>query len=81
MTIRSSFERYLNYSPLVAASIYGVIAVILLTITWVALANIYSAAHCALHFVERIAEPPGPPAPCPTGRLSRTWRRGVAAGL
>ena len=43
MTIRSSFERYLNYSPLVAASIYGVIAVILLTITWVALANIYSA--------------------------------------
>jgi general secretion pathway protein M len=42
MTGREAVERVLNYSPLVAASIYGVVAIALLAMTWLALAGIYS---------------------------------------
>jgi general secretion pathway protein M len=42
MTVRDAVERVLNYSPLVAASIYGAIAIVLLATTWLALAGIYS---------------------------------------
>jgi general secretion pathway protein M len=42
MTIRGLIERVLNYSPLVAASIYGAVVIVLLVATWLALAGIYS---------------------------------------
>jgi general secretion pathway protein M len=42
MTGREAVERVLNYSPLVAASIYGVVVIALLATTWLALAGIYS---------------------------------------
>jgi len=42
MTVRGVFERVLNYSPLVAASIYVAVVVVLLAVTWLALAGIYS---------------------------------------
>src|ERR1700728_449104 len=42
MTVREAVERVLNYSPLVAASIYGAVVVVLLAMTWLALAGIYS---------------------------------------
>jgi general secretion pathway protein M len=42
MTIRGVIERILNYSPLVAAAIYGAIVIVLLATTWLALAGIYS---------------------------------------
>jgi general secretion pathway protein M len=42
MTVREAVERVLNYSPLVAASIYGAVVIVLLAMTWLALAGIYS---------------------------------------
>ena len=42
MTVRGLIERILNYSPLVAASIYGAVVIVLLAVTWLALAGIYS---------------------------------------
>jgi general secretion pathway protein M len=42
MSIRGVIERILNYSPLVAASIYGAVVILLLASTWLALAGIYS---------------------------------------
>jgi general secretion pathway protein M len=42
MTAREAAERVLNYSPLVAVSIYGLVAIVLLATTWLALAGIYS---------------------------------------
>jgi general secretion pathway protein M len=42
MSVRSSVERVLNYSPLVAASIYGAVVILLLAVTWLELAGIYS---------------------------------------
>jgi general secretion pathway protein M len=42
MSIRGVIERVLNYSPLVAATIYGAVVLALLTTTWLALAGIYS---------------------------------------
>jgi len=42
MSIRGVIERLLNYSPLVAATIYGAVVLALLTTTWLALAGIYS---------------------------------------
>ena len=42
MSIRGLIERVLNYSPLVAASIYGAVVILLLAATWLALAGIYS---------------------------------------
>ncbi len=42
MTVRDAVERVLNYSPLVASSIYGAIVIVLLATTWLALAGIYS---------------------------------------
>ena len=43
MTVRGVIERMLNYSPLIAASLYGAVVVALLAVTWLALAGIYSA--------------------------------------
>jgi general secretion pathway protein M len=42
MTVRDAIERALNYSPLVAGLIYGVLVLALVTTTWLALAGIYS---------------------------------------
>jgi general secretion pathway protein M len=42
MSIRGVIERVLNYSPLVAAMLYGAVAIALLATTWLALAGIYS---------------------------------------
>jgi general secretion pathway protein M len=42
MTVRDAVERVLNYSPLVASSIYGAVVIVLLATTWLALAGIYS---------------------------------------
>ena len=42
MSIRGVIERVLNYSPLVAATIYGAVVIALLAATWLALAGIYS---------------------------------------
>jgi len=42
MTVRGTIERMLNYSPMVAAGIYGAVVVVLLATTWLALAGIYS---------------------------------------
>ncbi len=42
MTLRDAVERVLNYSPLVAGSIYGVVVLALVATTWLALAGIYS---------------------------------------
>jgi general secretion pathway protein M len=42
MTVRGAIERVLNYSPLVAASIYGAVLILLLAAIWIALAGIYS---------------------------------------
>jgi general secretion pathway protein M len=42
MTIRDTIERVLNYSPLVAASVFGAVMILLLATTWLALAGIYS---------------------------------------
>src|SRR5580692_709720 len=42
MSVRSVIERVLNYSPLVAATIYGAVVIALLATTWLALAGIYS---------------------------------------
>ena len=42
MSVRSNVERVLNYSPLVAASIYGAVVILLLAVTWLELAGIYS---------------------------------------
>jgi general secretion pathway protein M len=42
MTVREAVERVLNYSPLVAASIYGIVVIALVATTWLALAGIYS---------------------------------------
>jgi general secretion pathway protein M len=42
MTVRDAVERVLNYSPLVAASIYGAVTIMLLATIWLALAGIYS---------------------------------------
>jgi general secretion pathway protein M len=44
MSLRDAIERALNYSPLVAASIYGAVVFVLLATTWLALADIYSGA-------------------------------------
>jgi len=43
MSIRGVIERVLNYSPLVAATIYGAVVIALLATTWLALAGIYSS--------------------------------------
>jgi len=44
MSVRTVIERGLNYSPLVAAAIYGAVAVALLATTVFAVADIYSGA-------------------------------------
>jgi general secretion pathway protein M len=43
MSIRGVIGRVLNYSPLVAVSIYGAVVILLLATTWLALAGIYSS--------------------------------------
>jgi general secretion pathway protein M len=43
MTVRDAVERVLNYSPLVAGTIYGAVAILLVATTWLALAGIYSS--------------------------------------
>ena len=56
MTVREAVERVLNYSPLVAASIYGAVVVVLLAMTWLALAGIYSGESALAEPAIRVPE-------------------------
>jgi general secretion pathway protein M len=42
MTVKAAIERGLTYSPLVATSLYGAVVVLLLALTWIALADLYN---------------------------------------
>jgi general secretion pathway protein M len=57
MSIRTAVERVINYTPLVAASIYGAVVILLITTTWVSLTDLYgsrSALGDATDLLERL---------------------------